>query len=533
MIGFCSKDRSDVDEKISQCFHYEDPQTRMYYRHLNYTTDPRRRTFASDVDAYLQYTRQFKERCLGFVVHLTTKSLPIDVLYQNISKALNCFKEFEYLLIENSWSPRDHGSTIEELATLFNMFEDKSHIGICIDTSHLYLAGYSLKERKDVISMLARFDELIGLKHLRLVHFNDIQGDHISHHTPHLPIFHGNVFTIESFLILRDFFLTHNTNIILERTHADISELKLFTNEEIGDTESLKSYFMRVGVPKEIFRENEKLIRYTKQDIDDIIHAEKAMDYFHTMSILCQELNCPVDYSEKYNSLTLRKIPAYINTLIGLDVPKIMTCCLLSKETKLELITKTITIDSLSATQKRWFDKITINDLIETVQALKLPSTYEVLGSYSRYLAQLYKQAKSKSKSTLSTHYPIDNTIDIFTMCSSVDYQKCLQTPPSIKIQHYEIIHSCLYVYVLRASKCYILKFVLGGDLSQEQLIIKRLLARGNSTFKSRLEALVKAKGFKLIKDELWHDTKLEFDEEKLRELLNVFSWEPFFVSVF
>ena len=118
-------------------------------------------------------------------------------------------------------------------------------------------------------------------------------------------------------------------------------------------------------------------------------------------------------------------------------------------------------------------------------------------------------------------------------MCSSVDYQKCLQIPPSIKIQHYEIIHSCLYVYVLRASKCYILKFVLGGDLSQEQLIIKRLLARGKSTFKSRLEALVKAKGFKLIKDELWHDTKLEFDEEKLRELLNVFSWEPFFVSVF
>ena len=70
---------------------------------------------------------------------------------------------------------------INNFAKFFNKFNKlkKYKLGICIDTCHIYVAGY------DIIDYLREFDKLIGLQHVKLVHLNNsknIKGSKIDRH---------------------------------------------------------------------------------------------------------------------------------------------------------------------------------------------------------------------------------------------------------------------------------------------------------------------------------------------------------------
>lgn len=64
------------------------------------------------------------------------------------------------------------GSTFDELARLVGAVGDRhpERIGVCLDTCHLWAAGHDLTRLDDV---LHRFDDAVGLEHLRLLHLND------------------------------------------------------------------------------------------------------------------------------------------------------------------------------------------------------------------------------------------------------------------------------------------------------------------------------------------------------------------------
>lgn len=71
------------------------------------------------------------------------------------------------------------GSTFEELAEMLDRAEGEApelreRLGICLDTCHLYAAGYDLRERYDEV--LGEFDRLIGVERIRVWHLNDSQG---------------------------------------------------------------------------------------------------------------------------------------------------------------------------------------------------------------------------------------------------------------------------------------------------------------------------------------------------------------------
>lgn len=69
------------------------------------------------------------------------------------------------------------GSTVgwrfEELAYLVKALEGKIPIGVCIDTCHIFVAGYDLRTREAFEKTLQEFDQVIGLKHLFAFHLND------------------------------------------------------------------------------------------------------------------------------------------------------------------------------------------------------------------------------------------------------------------------------------------------------------------------------------------------------------------------
>jgi deoxyribonuclease-4 len=65
------------------------------------------------------------------------------------------------------------GFSFAHLAQIIAQVEDKSRIGICMDTCHTYSAGYDLKTEAGYQQTWKEFDEIIGSKYLRAIHLND------------------------------------------------------------------------------------------------------------------------------------------------------------------------------------------------------------------------------------------------------------------------------------------------------------------------------------------------------------------------
>jgi deoxyribonuclease-4 len=85
------------------------------------------------------------------------------------------------LLLENtSGTKNSMGSSFEEIAEILDALEsmsvDRARLGICLDTCHLFAAGYELRTQKGLDETLKQFDDALGLDRLRLLHLNDSRG---------------------------------------------------------------------------------------------------------------------------------------------------------------------------------------------------------------------------------------------------------------------------------------------------------------------------------------------------------------------
>ncbi len=65
------------------------------------------------------------------------------------------------------------GYSFEHLRFIIDRVEDKSRIGVCIDTAHAYSAGYEIKTAEGFEIVFKEFDEKIGFKYLSGMHIND------------------------------------------------------------------------------------------------------------------------------------------------------------------------------------------------------------------------------------------------------------------------------------------------------------------------------------------------------------------------
>jgi len=79
------------------------------------------------------------------------------------------------LLLENSAGTGNSvGSTFEQLRAILDCLPNlENRLGICVDTAHAWGAGYDLSSPKAVETTLADFDQIVGFRHIRLMHMND------------------------------------------------------------------------------------------------------------------------------------------------------------------------------------------------------------------------------------------------------------------------------------------------------------------------------------------------------------------------
>jgi deoxyribonuclease IV len=97
------------------------------------------------------------------------------------------------LLETTAGSGKVLGARFQELADIRNRISEtnRARVGICFDTCHVFSAGYDLRDRFDEV--VAEFDAVIGLQHLRLFHLNDSQRPFASRKDRHAAIGEGSL----------------------------------------------------------------------------------------------------------------------------------------------------------------------------------------------------------------------------------------------------------------------------------------------------------------------------------------------------
>lgn len=95
------------------------------------------------------------------------------------------------LLETMSGSGSEIGSSFEELKTIMDQVTLSEKIGVCIDSCHIYSAGYDIKNKLDEV--LHHFDDIIGLDKLHAIHLNDTKMPFASHKDRHEKIGQGEL----------------------------------------------------------------------------------------------------------------------------------------------------------------------------------------------------------------------------------------------------------------------------------------------------------------------------------------------------
>lgn len=81
------------------------------------------------------------------------------------------------------------GGTFEELAAIIAQVDLADHVGVCLDTCHVWDGGYNIAG--DLDGVLEEFDRVIGLDRLRAIHLNDSKNPLGAHKDRHAPIGEG------------------------------------------------------------------------------------------------------------------------------------------------------------------------------------------------------------------------------------------------------------------------------------------------------------------------------------------------------
>jgi len=99
----------------------------------------------------------------------------LDVIAESMNRAIDATKDSNVkLVIENTAGQGSNlGYKFEHLGHIIDKIEDKSRVGVCLDTCHTFTAGYDLRTRETYDETMGTFDRIVGSQYLMGMHLND------------------------------------------------------------------------------------------------------------------------------------------------------------------------------------------------------------------------------------------------------------------------------------------------------------------------------------------------------------------------
>ncbi len=109
----------------------------------------------------------------------------LDRIAESINLALRETNGVKAVIENTAGQGSNLGFSFDQIARIIDGVEDKTRVGVCIDSCHAFAAGYNLAEKAGYESMWEEFDHTVGLKYLSGMHLNDSKkglGSHVDRH---------------------------------------------------------------------------------------------------------------------------------------------------------------------------------------------------------------------------------------------------------------------------------------------------------------------------------------------------------------
>lgn len=97
----------------------------------------------------------------------------LDRIAESINMTLESTAGVTAVIESTAGQGSNLGHEFEQIAHIIDKIEDKTRVGVCVDTCHTYSAGYDLRSEEGYKETWKQFDEIIGGSYLRALHLND------------------------------------------------------------------------------------------------------------------------------------------------------------------------------------------------------------------------------------------------------------------------------------------------------------------------------------------------------------------------
>jgi len=189
---------------------------------------PEEEKYQKSLDAFIDEVR----RCellgldrLNFHPGSHLKKISEEESLAKISEAMNKTLEITEgvtLVLENTAGQGSNlGWRFEHLAQIIDNVEDKSRVGVCIDTCHMFTAGYDIRTKEAYENSMAEFGNIVGFEYLKGMHLNDAKPDLGSRVDRHESIGKGKI-GLEAFRYIMNDDRTDDIPLILETIDESI-----------------------------------------------------------------------------------------------------------------------------------------------------------------------------------------------------------------------------------------------------------------------------------------------------------------------
>ena len=145
----------------------------------------------------MQRAEQLGLTLLNFHPGSHLQQIDEDACLKRIAESINIALDKTHnvvAVIENTAGQGSNlGFRFEHLAAIIDHVEDKSRVGVCIDTCHAFAGGYDLRSEADCEATFAEFERVVGFQYLRGMHLNDAKSTLGSRVDRHHSLGEGNI----------------------------------------------------------------------------------------------------------------------------------------------------------------------------------------------------------------------------------------------------------------------------------------------------------------------------------------------------
>jgi len=123
----------------------------------------------------------------GSTLNRITSDECIAIIAESINITIEKTHNLTLVLETTAGMGSSVGASFKELAQIIKKIQNKSRVGVCIDTCHIFAAGYDIITKKKFEDTMKRFEDEVGIDYLKGAHLNDSKkecGSRIDRHAP-------------------------------------------------------------------------------------------------------------------------------------------------------------------------------------------------------------------------------------------------------------------------------------------------------------------------------------------------------------